>query len=98
MASINDWIYENNLVKFMAQLSHYIGYRYDDHDEAALIGALEQTDHESTTAWFSYPLTGRPHLTVSLARAVGGSVVSVRVDGDIDPILTARIETLFDLL
>jgi hypothetical protein len=29
---------------------------------------------------------------------VSGSVVSVRVEGDIDPILTARIETLFDLL
>jgi hypothetical protein len=39
-----------------------------------------------------------PPLTVSLAQAVGGGVVSVRVDGDIDPVLRARTEILFDLL
>jgi hypothetical protein len=33
-----------------------------------------------------------------LAQAAGGSVVSVRVDGDIAPILAARVETLLDLL
>jgi len=43
-------------------------------------------------------LPGTPPLTVSLARAVGGSAVSVRVQGDIDPVLRARFETLFDLL
>jgi hypothetical protein len=42
------------------------------------------------------PVAGNAALTVSLA--VGGSVVSIRVEGDIDPILAARIETLFDLL
>jgi hypothetical protein len=35
---------------------------------------------------------------VSLARAVSGSEVSVRVEGDIDPVMRARFETLFDLL
>ncbi|WP_406045702.1 hypothetical protein OG799_15210 [Micromonospora sp. NBC_00898] len=49
-------------------------------------------------AWYIYPLAGTPSLTVSLAQAAGGSVVSVRVDGDIDPILAARVETLLDLL
>ncbi|MFG2044978.1 hypothetical protein [Dactylosporangium sp. NPDC048998] len=98
MTSINGWVYEDNLIRFLAQLSYYIGYQYDELDEAALTGALEQTDDESADAWFSYPLAGTRYLTVSLARAVGGSEVSVRVDGDIDPILSARIETLFDLL
>ncbi|WP_269476324.1 hypothetical protein [Phytohabitans suffuscus] len=43
-------------------------------------------------------MRGTPPLTASLARAVGGSVVSIRVEGDIDPVLAARIETLLDLL
>lgn len=88
----------DNVVRFLEHVSGYIGYRYDDLDEAALTGALELTDDESTDAWFGYPLEGVPPLMVRLAQAVGGSVVGVRVEGDIDPILTARLETLFDLL
>jgi hypothetical protein len=33
-----------------------------------------------------------------LARAVGGSEVSMQVDGDIDPVLRVRFETFFDLI
>ncbi|BCB89678.1 hypothetical protein Psuf_069910 [Phytohabitans suffuscus] len=92
------WVFEDNVVQFLGHVSRYIGYRFDDLDEAALAGALERTDDESTDGWFSYPLRGTPPLTASLARAVGGSVVSIRVEGDIDPVLAARIETLLDLL
>ncbi|WP_327001116.1 hypothetical protein OHA72_39135 [Dactylosporangium sp. NBC_01737] len=95
---MQDWVFEENVVQFLQHLSRYIGYRYDHLDEDALTGALEQTDDETPDAWFTYPLQGTPPLTVSLAQAVDGSVVSVRVDGDIDPVLAARIETLFDLL
>ncbi|MER7279314.1 hypothetical protein ABT369_33230 [Dactylosporangium sp. NPDC000244] len=98
MVSVAGWVFEDNVVRFLELVSRYIGYEYDHLDEAALTGAIERTDDESAEGWFSYPLQGVPPLMVHLARSVGGSVVSFRVDGDIDPILTARIETLFDLL
>jgi hypothetical protein len=47
------------VVQFLELVSHYIGYRYDDLDEAALTGALVRTDDESTDGWFSYPLQER---------------------------------------
>lgn len=98
MLSVAGWVFEDNVVQFLELVSRYIAYEYDDLDEAALTGAIERTDDESTESWFSYPLQGAPPLTAHLARAVGGSAVSIRMEGDIDPILRARIETLFDLL
>jgi hypothetical protein len=98
MATVDGWIYEENVVRFLQHLSAYIGYRYDAADQDALIGALDDTDDESDTAWFQYPLQGSPPLVVFLARAVGGNEVSVRVEGDIDAVLEARIDTLVDLL
>lgn len=89
---------EDNVVRFLEKISSYIEYHYDALDEAALVGALEQTDDESTDGWFSYPLAGTPPLTASLARATGGSIVSARIQGEIDPVLAARFETLLDLL
>lgn len=92
------WIFEQNVVRFLTTLSHYIGYRYDHADEDALIGALDGTDDDSEAAWFRYPLMGEPSLEVALARSVGGSAVSVQVTGAIDPILHARIDTMLHLL
>jgi hypothetical protein len=96
--SIEGWVFEDNVVRFLEHVSRYIGYDYGELDEVALIGALEPTDDESPDGWFDYPLAGTPPVTVSLAQAVGGSVVSVRMRGEIDPILAARFETLLDLL
>ena len=98
MVVIAGWVFEDNIVPFLEHVSTYIGYKYDDLDEVALTGALEGTDDESVDSWYSYPLHGTPPLAVALAQAVDGSVVSVRVEGDIDVVLAARIYTLFDLL
>jgi hypothetical protein len=98
VTTVGGWIDEKNVVRFLSHLSGHIAYRYDTADEDALVGALDDTDDESETAWFRYPLMGTPAVVVRLARAVGGSVVSVRVEGDIDMILGARIETMLDLL
>lgn len=98
MSLIDGWVSEGNVIPFLEHVSRYIGYEFDDFDETALTGALAQTDDESAGGWFDYPLEGTPPVTVSLAQAVGGTVVSIRVEGDIDPVLAARIETLFDLL
>ena len=96
--SIEGWVFEDNVVRFLEHVSRYVGYDYGELDEVALTGALEHTDDESADGWFSYPLDGTPPLTVSLARAIGGSAVSIRVQGEIDPVLAARFETLLDLL
>lgn len=96
--SIDGWVFEDNVVRFLEHVSRYVGYDYGELDEVALTGALDPTDDESADGWFSYPLEGVPPLNVLLARAVGGSVVSVRVQGEIDPVLAARFETLLDLL
>ncbi|MFF5229470.1 hypothetical protein [Dactylosporangium sp. NPDC000521] len=48
-------MFEDYVVQFLQLVSHCIGYKYDDLDEAALTRALEDTDDESTDRWFSYP-------------------------------------------
>ncbi|MET0491753.1 MAG: hypothetical protein ABW000_01350 [Actinoplanes sp.] len=96
--TVAGWIYEDNVVRFLHHLSAYIGYRYDAADEDALVGALDDTDDESLTGWYQYPLQGTPPVVVSLARAVGDGIVMVRVDGGIDAVLEARVDTLLDLM
>jgi hypothetical protein len=61
----------------LEHVSRYIGYDYGELDEVALIGALEPTDDEAPEGWFDYSPAGTPPLTVSLAQAVDGSIVSV---------------------
>jgi len=92
------WIEEDNLVLALERLSGFVGYRFDDLDETALVGALENTDDETDDRWFEYPLQGSPALTVRIARAVGSGDVIVVVRGAIGDILAARIETLLDVL
>ncbi|MCU7729381.1 hypothetical protein ODJ79_37175 [Actinoplanes sp. KI2] len=96
--SVAGWVFEDHLVELFRKISAYIGYPYDGLDEAALIGALDDTDDESTDAWFEYPLAGAPPLNVRLARSPGSAVVSVRVEGTMDPVLAARVETVLDML
>lgn len=88
----------DNVVQLLKRISGYICYAYDDLDEVALTGALDDTNNESADAWFRYPLMGMPPLMVHLAQSPGATVVSVRVEGIMKQILATRIETLLDLL
>jgi len=94
---VEGWVHEHHVGRALRQISDYIGYRYDDLDEDALTGALDDTDDEAGP-WFDYPLAGTPALVVFLARSVGGSVVTIRVEGTMDLVLSTRIDTVFDLL
>ncbi len=96
-STVAGWVHEDHVVRLLEQISAYIGYSYDDLDEAALTGALDDTDDE-TDRWFDYPLAGQPALTVFLARSPGSSVVVVRVEGTMGLVLATRIETAVDLL
>jgi len=91
---------EEHIVPLLKQLSGYICYTYDDLDEVALTGALDDTNDESADAWFRYPLMGIPPLTLHLARSPGTALVSVRVrvEGTMKQILATRIATLLNPL
>ena len=79
MAEVEGWVAEEHVVRLLRQLSVYLGYPYGGLDEAALTGALDDTDDEAVDGWFAYPLAGAPTLVVRLARSPGSAVVSVRV-------------------
>lgn len=95
---IGGWVAEEHIVRLLRHISTYISYPYDDLDEAALNGALDGTNDETPDSWFEYPLAGTPPLLVRLAQSPGSTVVSVQVEGALDPVLAARVETLLDLL
>ncbi|MBW6434529.1 LOG family protein [Actinoplanes hulinensis] len=82
------WVGEDNLVRFLEELSRLIGYDYDHLDEAA----------PAADAPLRYPLMGTPPLEVELSQDPDGRIVDIRVHGAIDPVLAARIETMFALL
>jgi hypothetical protein len=95
---VTGWIHEDETTQLMQFLAVYIGYAYDALDEQALVGALDDTNDESDDGWFEFPLHGAPVLNVGLARSPGTDVVAVRVEGHIDDVLAARIDTLLDVL
>lgn len=97
-AEVRGWVAEDNVVELMRHISQQIGYAYDELDETALVGALENTNDELPDAWFQYPLGGTRTLKVHLAQSPGSAVVSVRVEGQMNEVLAARIETMLELL
>ncbi|MBG6105604.1 hypothetical protein IW249_006018 [Micromonospora vinacea] len=98
VAHVEGWVTEDHVVRLLRQISTYIGYAYDDLDEAALVGALDDTNDETADRWFEYPLVGTPTVVVRLARSPGSAAVTVIVEGSMDLVLAARIETVLDLL
>lgn len=95
---VSGWVWPSNVERLLSWASRYVGYAFDDSDWQAVETALPTTDDEREDGWFEYPLVGAPPLRVHLAQAVGAAPVSVRVAGDMDHLLAARIETLLDVL
>lgn len=92
---IEGWVWNKNVLPFLALLAGYTGYDFDGTDWQAVGLALEATDDKHPDRWYSYPLVGSSHhLEVHLAQAVGGNEVSVRVAGTSDPELLLRADTL----
>ncbi len=95
MATVTGWIYESNLHELVQRIAAYVGYRWDDLDDDALIGALDATDADNPDTWFEYPMVGDPPVILALARSNGH--LHVRISGMLDPVLIARFETLLDV-
>ncbi|WP_204014962.1 hypothetical protein [Virgisporangium aurantiacum] len=98
ITEIEGQVADNHVVRLCQQVSAFINYRYDELDEVALVGALDDTDDQASDAWFEYPLQGAPPLTIRLAQSSDGTRVSVRIEGSMDLVLATRIESLLDIL
>ncbi|MFD7975303.1 hypothetical protein [Streptomyces sp. NPDC059071] len=93
--SIGGWIWGRNLRPFLEVLSRFAGYEFDETDWRTVEAAVQDTDDENLDLWYAYPLAGvNVTLEVSLARAIGGEEVSVRVAGAEASELRMRIDTL----
>lgn len=97
VSTVGGWVWEQNVERLLRHLAQYAGYGFDDSDWSAVETGLQPTDEEQGL-WFDYPLVGERHLAVHLARNTGAVPVSVRVTGDLDEVLTARVETLLAVL
>jgi hypothetical protein len=92
------WILPGNVRTLMFWVAYYVGYSFEDTDWAAVEAELPATNSDQASGWYDYPVIGSPPLRVWLAQAPGDTLVSVRVAGDMDPVLEARFETLIHLL
>jgi hypothetical protein len=98
IGEVGGWILPGNVRTLMFWLSHYVGYSFDDNDLATVEAALPKTNSQQATGWYDYPLIGSPALQVWLALTPGDTPVSVRVTGELNPVLAARFETLIHVL
>ncbi|MFG3208509.1 hypothetical protein [Streptomyces tendae] len=92
---IDGWIWSGNLRLFLEVLSHFAGYDFDATDWRTIEAAVQDTDDDNPDLWYAYPLVGvNATLEMSLARAVGGEEMSVRIPGAEAPELRLRADTL----
>ncbi|MFJ4782910.1 hypothetical protein [Streptomyces sp. NPDC088794] len=93
------WIWDANTRPFCESLAAEVGYDFDDSDWQAIAGALPDTDDDQPRAtWFTYPLVGRSRIDLRIARSVGGSEVSVHVEGPATSRFRIRIELLLGIM
>ncbi|MGW4208567.1 hypothetical protein ACWEIJ_11330 [Lentzea sp. NPDC004789] len=93
MNEVRGWIFEENLTKVVEYASHLAGYRWDDLDEEAMAAGVPGTDPDRDL-WFEYPAGP---WTLRIAQEDGTRVIQVRIGGDFDEVLAARLDTLLDL-
>jgi low temperature requirement protein LtrA len=89
-----NWIRASNLRRFSELVSSYAGYRFDHPDWQAIQAGLDTSTSDKHT--FSYPLTGRQALTLTISKDSGSDEVSVQVTGRQDRLLGARIAGVTD--
>jgi low temperature requirement protein LtrA len=89
-----NWIRASNLRRFSELVSSYAGDRFDHPDWQAIQASLDTVTSDRHT--FSYPLTGRQPLTLTISKDPGNDEVSVQVTGRHNRLLGARIAALTD--
>ncbi|NIK56941.1 hypothetical protein [Kribbella shirazensis] len=96
--TVAGWVWPANLRAALRHISACVDYTFDDWDWDAVEAALPQTDWEPLEHWYDYPIIGSRTLTVHLAHDDGFEPVGIRVEGELDEVLAARIETIIALL
>lgn len=91
------WVHADSVTKLCQHLATYTQTKWNDVDQDALNGSIRYTDAEAGE-WFEYPIVGKPQLLFALARDVGTDVVLVKVTGEFDEVLAARIDTVVEIL
>ncbi|MFC8515812.1 hypothetical protein [Streptomyces sp. NPDC057257] len=93
------WIRDTNLRPFCESLAAEVAYDFDDSDWLAIHTALPDTDDEQPrSAWYAYPLVGRDRVDLRIARSVGGSEISVSVEGTVPDHTRSRVGLLLDIM
>jgi hypothetical protein len=98
VSEVGGWVWPSNVEPLLRWVSLYVGYSFDLTDWQAVEAALPATDADAADGWYDYPLAGTPPVQVNLAQNVGALPVMVRVVGEMDPVLEARIDTLVSVL
>lgn len=95
--SVSGWVWQENVIRLMRHLGRIAGDAFDYLDEQAVETGLLQTDaHDG--AWFDDPLSGVRRLDVSPARDPNAIPGAVRLAGNLDEVVPARIEVLLAVL
>jgi low temperature requirement protein LtrA len=89
-----NWNWASNLRRFLELVSSYAGNHFDHRDWQAIQAGLDTSTSDNDT--FSYPLTGRQPLTLTVSKDPGSDEVSVQITGRQDRLLGARIAALTD--
>lgn len=97
VSEVAGWVREQDVTTLCRYVAAYTQTSWDDLDQEALDGLLDETDAEAGK-WFEYPLGGTPGVVVKLANDPGSALVQVRVIGQFDEVLRARFDTLVDVL
>ncbi|GHG31934.1 MULTISPECIES: hypothetical protein [Amycolatopsis] len=98
MHRVAGWIFEGNLTKVVEYAAALVGYGWDELDDGALEAGVPETDADlPPSTWFAYPIAGTPELALRIARDRDAGILSVIIDGEMDDVLAARLETLLDL-
>lgn len=93
------WVWSVNARRALEWVSVWVGYTFEDSDWLAIETALPDTDGDvQPERWYDYPIIGSPPLTAFLAEDHGAAVVNIRIRGELDPVLAARIDTTLSIL
>ncbi|MEU6601934.1 hypothetical protein [Streptomyces flaveolus] len=93
------WIWGTNLRPFCEALAAEVAYDFDDGDWPAVEAALPDTDDEQPrSARYTHPLVGRDRIDLHIARSVGGTEVSVSIEGSLNSRTRNRVELLLEVM
>jgi len=95
---ITGWIWESHARTTVEYLARWVGYDFDDFDWGDIETGIAESTWEPPERWYDYSIEGDLELAVSFARDENDRLIGIKVTGEMDAILEARIDTLLTLL